>query len=296
MSIHPRSLAREILGHIHRMGHKEIARSYRGCLRLLLTGGGAGLITAGTVVLKSAILHSSLPAGLAALLIALDFVASFLVMQALGFKLATKQSTLLGAAVAAMRRTRRFAEEAVWGARTQLCGALGNLLVVIPAALAFGWAYRACTGAPFIDAETARALLTSLKPLQRGTLVYAAFTGCLLWWSTLAGAGLAHRFGAFSKARAAAGFNVCLGILLAGAPLLGKALRLPLDVRHFTLSGGYVALAVTTLGARGALEAGVVSALAGVLCIGFLNFSVGFLLAFVAASKLAYQPGEPDPG
>ena len=40
-----------------KMGQREMARTYRIALRILMTAGGAGLVTAGTVILKVIILH-----------------------------------------------------------------------------------------------------------------------------------------------------------------------------------------------------------------------------------------------
>lgn len=270
-----------LMDHLCRMGQREIAKSYRACLRILLAAGGAGFITAGTVIFKHVILHSSLSWLTCGILAALNFVASFLFMQLLGFRLATKQSSLLGAALA---RTERFRDELVWSFRTQSFSAFGNLAFVIPAIFAFHLIYLKFSGAPFLDPEAARSLLESLHPWKGGTLVYAALTGCILWWCTLFGAALANWLRPFSKTVASVGFNIILGFVLAFTPLLGRWLHIPLDVRHFTLSTGAAAIAVASLGFREALHAGLLPAALGVLCIGLLNFGVSAALAYAAAS------------
>ena len=47
---------------LSRMGQSEMARSYPGCLKILLAAGGAGLIAAGTVIFKTFLAHSNQPA------------------------------------------------------------------------------------------------------------------------------------------------------------------------------------------------------------------------------------------
>ncbi len=280
-----------VLDHLGKMGQREIVRSYSACIRLLFSAGGAGFITVGTVILKTRILHAPLNLLSAGLFSTINFAGSFLLMQAFGFRLATKQAPLLGAALARRLKQLRSSlacsallrNEMRWSFRTQFLSAFGNLAFVIPAAMGFHWIYAAMTGHVFLDPLLARKSLQSLNPLNSGTLVYAAFTGCLLWLCTLTGGALANRFKAFSKGTATAFFNISLGAVLAFAPLVCKGLGIPLDVRHFTLSGGMVALATASLGFRQAWNGGLLAAMGGVVSIGILNFSVSFALAFLSS-------------
>jgi site-specific recombinase len=281
------------LDHLSKMGSREIARSYSACLHLVLMAGGAGLITAGTVVLKMRILHASFGLFWEGSLIALNFIGSFFFMQVFGFRLATKIAPLVGTTLAKswteLRDTfgRRLIpssflkNEIAWGLRTQVFGALGNLAFVIVAAYAFHWIYILATGHAFLDQASARATLESLHPWRTATLPYAAFTGLLLWVSTLAAGATASWFRPFSKTTASALFNVFLGAFLAFTPVMGRALGVPLDVRHFTLSGGMVAISAATLGLKPALQVGLASAFMGTILIGFLNFTVSFGCAFL---------------
>ena len=266
------------------MGHHEAARSPAACLRTLLAAGGAGFITAGTVILKLLILHASLTLFRGGFFVALNFMISFIFIQIFNFKLATKQSSLFGAALGRRLRSFRagfdheiFRREMEWGLKTQAMSALGNLTFVIPVVYVFHLIFHST----FIDPATARIALQSLHPWKSASLPYAVFTGCLLWLCTFLGGAMANRFGRFSKTSATLFFNVFLGAALAFIPVLGKVLKIPLDVRHFTLSGGTVAVAATSLGFHKALDAGLISALFGVLWIGVLNFSVSFGLAFM---------------
>lgn len=279
-----------LLHHLGEMGRREIARTRATCLRTLVAAGGAGLITAGTVAFKISLFHDTFTWLAAYGLKALNFVASFLLIQLAGFRLATKQSPLFGAALGSRwsetapgAGRERFREEVGWGLRTQALSALGNLFCVIPAAFAFHWLYLIWAGAPFLDAKSAVSTLQSLHPWESATLAYAALTGGLLWLCTLWGGKLASRFGTFSGKLATVFFNILLGLGLAFVPMLGSWLAIPLDVRHFTLSGGTAAIAVASLGLSASVDAGLIPAFSGVLWIGILNFSVSFALAFLAS-------------
>lgn len=276
------------MGRLESMGRLEIARSLSACLKQVLSAGGAGLVTALTVLFKFSIIEASLTFIAGSFLSAVNFIGSFLLIQVFGFRLATKQSPLFGAALGRLRHVllgEDFTDEVHWTFRTQLASAIGNLLFVIPAAFIVGQGYFWVMGDPVVEVETAQYAIQSLNPWKTGTLLYATGTGIMLWFCSFAGSLTAHQLGFHSKRAANVLFNVFLGILLAGIPMLGKALHLPLDVRHFTLSGGAFALATSTLGWKEAWNAGLGSALVGVLAIGVLNFSVSFAIAFFFSKR-----------
>src|SRR5690606_33338262 len=104
-------------------------------------------------------------------------------------------------------------------------------------------------GAPFLDAETSAGVIASFDPLGSGTIFFAAFTGVLLWVSSLFAGWFEnwivyrrlpeaiehHRIGKrFGRARMAkmarflerqaAGFggSIALGTLLGMAPVFAK--------------------------------------------------------------------------
>src|SRR5262249_12052797 len=153
--------------------------------------------------------------------------------------------------------------------RSQLAAAIGNVACVVPAAIGFNALYRMQSGHNFLDAETAGKVLASFHPLESGTVPYAAFTGVLLWVSSLGAGWLenwavyrrlpesieSHRLGRRVGKRPLAwlahfiehnisgfGGNVSLGFLLGMVPVLGVFFGLPLDVRHVTLSTGSLTL------------------------------------------------------
>lgn len=308
--------------HLSKLGLREIARSGKDCAITLISAAGAGLITAATVVVKLWMAKLPLPLFAAALLLALNFVLSFCTMQWLGFRLATKQSPLFGAALGRLRRSLRrqaraedpliaqwrkgmisyqrmnerwklrfdrqralfafWRQELAYTLRTQALSAAGNLISVIGAALVFHLVIQWLQGTPFFSPGAAKAALESFDPLSSASLPYAALTGVLLWVCASFGAAIAHRLRPFSKSLSGLLSNVLLGAMLALVPMLGKWFGLPIDVRHFTLSGGTVTIAALSLGLQNALNAGLLAAAVGVVIIGALNFSVSFALAFAS--------------
>ena len=178
----------------------------------------------------------------------------------------------------------------------------------------------ACTGTTSSTSKTAQHTLESFDPLHSGTIFFAAFTGVLLWLSSL-GAGwlenwvtyrrlpeaiASHRLGAiFGRGTmrwiarklqhdvAGIGGNVAIGFLLGMTPVIGKFFGIPLEVRHVTLSTGSLALAACTLG-FGAPH--FWAAMAGIGCMLTLNFGVSFACAlFVALRARGDSPRRAAP-
>jgi site-specific recombinase len=196
--------------------------------------------------------------------------------------------------------------------RSQLAAAIGNVGLVIPAAIALDYAYVQKTGAHFLDAETAEYVVHSLHPTESGTVFYAALTGVLLWASSV-GAGwlenwavyrrlpeaiAEHRIRRFIGSRltgwvsrvftrniSGVGGNTTLGILLGMTPVAGKFFGLPLDVRHVTLSTGALTLAGSALGREAVMTPAYLAAAVGIVLIGSLNFGVSFVLALAVALR-----------
>jgi site-specific recombinase len=155
---------------------------------------------------------------------------------------------------------------------------------VILASILFHFVYRWTQGVNFLAPEMAHHVLESLNPIHSLTIPFAVFTGALLWLSTvLAGSveSWASRLGCTPKtARSMFGIsvNIFMGLLLGASPAIGAAIGIPLDVRHFTLSTGTLALAVCSLGSA-SIAQGLVMSLVGIAVIGLVNFSVTFALS-----------------
>lgn len=282
------------------IGEKYLVQSPKEYLTMVCRAGGAGLITAGTIVMKFAMASMSSSLFLGGALTTLNYVVSFLLMQVFGFKLATKQPSLTASTLVnrlksvqfhlhkpqkAQKALSEIVEDIAAIARSQMAAALGNFGFVIPASILFHFAYRWIQGGSFLSDPTALHALESLNPFQTLTIPFAIFTGALLWLSTVL-AGLvedwAIKAGYVDRgSRSLFGASSCvfLGLLLALAPTLGKAFGYPIDVRHFTLSTGSLTLAVCSLGISKAMAHGLLSSFFGVLLIGGFNFGISFVLS-----------------
>jgi site-specific recombinase len=215
------------------------------------------------------------------------------------------------------RRLREFVDEVASLTRSQVAAIAGNLVVVVPAALAVQGLWLLAGGGALPPAAKATATVSSLA-LLGPTPVYAAFTGVLLWfsavlsgwvenWSThrrLPGAiaghpRIVHALSAerghalarwFEDNVAGLGGNIALGFLLGMAPMIAGFFGLPLDVRHVTLATGSLAMAVATLGTGTLVTAAFWHAVAGIAATGALNLGVSFALALWVAIRSTGAP------
>jgi site-specific recombinase len=315
-------LARKIIERAGYTGEHYITATraeYRG---MMLSAAGGGVLTSLTASIKFVTSSSTLPLFVDGMLAGSNYALSFVVMQLLGFTLATKQPSMTAAALAATLRERQGQESAhqldelvtviARITRSQLAAVAGNLGLVIPASFAIDYLVRVNTGAPFLTAEKASYVLHSLHPLASGTVFYAAVTGVVLWSSSIVAGWVEnwavyrrlpeaiaqHRLGRyigqgrmlklselFSKHIAGLGGNIALGFLLGMTPVIGRFFGLPIDVRHITLSTSSLTFAACALGPIDALQEGAAAAMLGIGVIGLLNFGVSFALALLIALR-----------
>jgi site-specific recombinase len=320
MRTNVRLLARKIIERAGDTGEHYVTATRREYVRMLGSAAGGGALTAITCVVRFLTKWGHFPLFVDGALSAANYAASFIVMQLLGFTLATKQPSMtaahLAAAIGDKRRGYDRMDELVGMiariSRSQFAAACGNILMVIPAAFLVNLLVVTSSGADFLDPTTATGVIGSFHPLQSGTLFFAAFTGVLLWMSSI-GAGwidnwavyrrlpeaiAQHRWGRVVGrqrmvrvsqflAHNIAGFggNITLGILLGMVPVFATFFGLPLDVRHVTLSTGSLTLAACSLGPDVFYLASFQAACVGILFIGLLNFGVSFVLALAVAFR-----------
>lgn len=309
-------LARKVIERVGHSGEHYVTTTRREYWRMMASAAGGGALTALTVIGKFFAKWQHLAPFIDGMLASANYACSFLAMQFLGFTLATKQPSMTAAALAATIRDTRGAHQLdelinliARITRSQFAAACGNVLTVIPVAIAIDALFTANTGQHFLTDQAAKATVASFHPWNTGTIAFAALTGVLLWMSSL-GAGwlenwvtyrrlpdalAEHRVGARLVGRvtmirvanfvrnqsAGIGGNVTLGILLGMTPVIGSFFGLPLDVRHITLSAGSLAFAGSTLG-PGAIT---LAACGGIAAIGLMNFGVSFVLALAVALR-----------
>jgi site-specific recombinase len=310
-------LTRRIVESARRTGEHYITRDGSEYRAMLWSAAIGGTVTGGTVTFKLLTTGHGLPPFLEGLLASTNYAVSFVLIHFLHGTLATKQPAMTAATMAdhlnharERGRLRAFVGEVAALVRSQVAAILGNLTLVVPAALLLQ-ALLLLVGFGHLPApQHARKYIDDLS-LLGPTPLYAAFTGVLLWLSALF-AGWFENWAAFKRlpeaiARsrlvvrwfgaeraasratilennvAALGGNVSLGVLLGMVPVIALFFGLPLEVRHVTLSTGQLALASWSHGAGILAAAPFWLAVAGIVVIGFMNLTVSFALALVVA-------------
>jgi site-specific recombinase len=306
-------LARKIVERTGKTGEHYIANNpgeYWGMWKAAL---GGGLLTVATAAIKMKILVAGLPPFFDGLLAGTNYAISFLVLQALGLALATKQPSMTAATYARIvrmthgkERLEKLTEFISRISRTQLAAALGNLLTVSLGAVLFARLWIYWFSRPYLPASSSAHVYETLNPLASGTSLYAALTGVVLWISALAGGWVENfaiynrlpeaiadhpwglRLGVDRMRRAASIFernisgwstSIVLGYLLGFIPLVGHLFGVPLDVRHVTLSTGTLALAAASLGKDWLYRGWFLHTLFGIAVIFVLNLGVSFGIA-----------------
>jgi len=257
-------------------------------------------------------------------LASVNYAASFVFIQFAGLTVATKQPAMTAPALAARmkeldrpERMEAFIDDVVNLVRSQSASIFGNVFVVFPVAYVLGLLLAGVNMVP-VDAAKAAKTIDSLSLLGPSAF-FAAFTGVLLWFSSvLAGwvdnwfhyrrlgpaiAGhrrLAYVFGPSAMQRTAsfldreiAGLtaNISLGFLLGSVPVLLAFFGLPIEVRHVTLSSGQLAACVVVLGWSVMATSAFWLAVAGIAVIGVLNVGVSFALALQVAIRARDSSG-----
>jgi site-specific recombinase len=314
-----RLLARKVIERVGTTGEHYITATRGEWWKMLGSAGGGGVLTAGTAAGKFLIVWMKLPVLIEGILVACDYAGSFLLMQFMGFTLATKQPSMTAAALAdawrsadAAHRVDDVVSMIARMTRSQLAAAIGNVGLVIPAAIGLELWHRSLYGRSFLDEKAAAYVIHSLDVTEPSTIWFASLTGLFLWMASLGAGWLEnwavyrrlpdaieqHRLGrvvgrrtmryfsgVFRRQVAGAGGSISLGALLAFMPMIGKGFGIPIDVRHVTLSAGSLTLAGCALGWHHVRDPHFIAAAIGVLVIGVLNFVVSFLLALMVAMR-----------
>jgi len=313
-----RMLQRKIVDRQGRTGEHYVARSRREYGFIWLAAAGGGLLTVATVAIKLKVTHIGLPLFVEGLLSGLNYAVSFLLLQHFHLILATKQPAMTAATLASMIRSRdrserldRMVEFTVHICRSQFAAVMANVSVVFIGAFLFNFFWRLALGHSFLAEKEAQHVFETLSPVNSGTVFYAALTGAILWMAAMVGGWmdnwtvyhrlpqaiaehrLGERFGRRRMVRAAGivsrnvsgwATSISLGFLLGLAPVIGRFLGLPIDVRHVTLSSGSLAFAGSAL--QGWFTtAWFFWALAGVATMFVLNLGVSFFLSLYTATR-----------
>lgn len=300
-------------------GEHYITRTKEEYRKMLQAAGGGGALTALTVYIKVGILSMGLSGFMEGFFASLNYAISFLAIHLAGFTLGTKQPAMTAPAIAEKMKDVDSAEgmeglvtEIVHLIRSQVASILGNVMFVVPVVIAIDTVFHFLFGGHLMPVPKAEYSLKSVDILGPAVF-YAAFTGILLWLSSLF-AGWGDNWFALNSlrktlsrspslraifgrrgARNIAVFleknmsgilgNVSLGVLLGMVPEIMKFMGIPLDVRHVTLSSGSLAGAIPVLGADILQTWDFWRAVIGIFFIGAFNVMVSFGMALYMAIK-----------
>ncbi len=305
-------------------GEHYITRSRADYMAMLRQAAGGGAATALTTLGKFSLGALGLAAFWGGVWAGALYAASFVLIQRMHWTLATKQPAMTAPAMAAKLKdlgsgqaVEEFVDEVSHLVRSQVAAVIGNVGVVAPCVLLLCGAWAWLSGHSFLSRSEAAHVLQTLNLFTPSTLLFAAFTGVLLFASSLVagwaenffvlhrldsalrynprisawlGAGRAGRWATRARQHVS-GFaaNVSLGLMLGLLPPVLGFLGLGLAVRHVTLSTGQLAAAVAAYGFGALHEPAVwqamLSCAAALPLIAACNLLVSFFLAFRLALR-----------
>ena len=316
ISASTRRLARSVVERTGRAGKHYIAQNTVQWGVMGLGAVLAGVITSFTALFKyslAAMIHAPL---LLAIAHSLNYVVSFLLMQAGGFLLASKMPAVTAATlVDAMEdpaKDHMASLQAI--SKTQFIVTISNLVGAVPASIAIDRIFNAVRGHPFLPEPAAEHGIRMLFPLTSMTILFAIITGVFLWLSSLATGWTAnylalHRMGSaisnslrirakLGPERAAKLANwvkhhapgsvgyIVLGFLLGAVPIIFELFGIPLEVRHVTLAAASLGYALDASRLYGQLHwQDAVLAFSGIALVGVLNIVTSFVLSFLLAVR-----------
>ena len=282
---------------------------------------GGGIISF-VAIIKNLLTAVELPIFWHGFVYSANYSIGFLLIDATGSTLATKQPAFTASAVASSLDTKgntykpnlyNLAVTVARVSRSQIASFTGNLLVVFPGTYLLAWLYYIITKTKIIEGEKAMAMLESQHPWHSLSLLYACNTGVFLflsgiiagyvqnkilygrigerlknhpWWRTSATPEKRLRRVNFIEKNAGTIIgNISLGFMLGMSTIVQKIVGIPFDIRHITISAGNVSIALYGLGIKNVPITYLITIFMGVLAIGLLNFLVSFSLAFIVAVR-----------
>lgn len=311
--------ARKVVERAAETGEHYITRTRGEYRKMIANAAGGGALTALTVYIKVGIVAMGLSNFMEGLFASINYSLSFIGIHLAGFTLATKQPAMTAPAIAEKmndvdteKGLDALVDEIVHLIRSQVAAVFGNIICVIPVAILIDLFSFYVFGSHIMGTAKAEYAHKSIN-IFGPAMLYACFTGVLLWLSSIA-AGWGDNWFALNSlrktlsrspalkaifgprgARQIARFlesnmsglmgSISLGVLLGMMPEILKFIGLPLDVRHVTLSTGSLAAALPVLGIKFLSSWEFIQACVGILAIGACNLGVSFGLALLVAVK-----------
>ena len=300
-------------------GEHYITRTRGEYFAMVGNAAGGGAVIALTTLIKFGLHALALSAFWGGFLAGVNYAISFVLIQMLHFTVATNQPAMTAPAMAAKLKemdnvagVEEFVDKVTYLVRSQVAAVLGNVLVVLPAALGLAWLWAWASGVPVLDEAHALQTLDSLHTFGPSAL-FAAGTGVLLFLSSII-AGWTENWFVLRRLDSAIRYNprithflgktraqhwsrflrdnlsgltanISLGFMLGLVPAFAAFFGLGLEVRHVTLSAGQIAIAAAGLGLDVIHLNAFWWAMATLPVLGALNVGVSFYLAFLVALR-----------
>lgn len=312
-------LSRKISERTAETGEHYITRTKEEYIKIIKSAFGGGVVTTFTTLLKFMISAIGLTGFFLGFTAGLNYAISFLIIHFAHFTLGTKQPSMTAPALAekmhAIRKPealQKLVDEIIDVIRSQVAAVLGNVIGVLPFTILVAWLWQLVFARPLLGSEKALQVIQDFSILGP-TPIYAAFTGVLLWSSSIfagwvdnwfalhqLGSALSHnrrlsfiigdvrarQFAVFMKKNISGiAANVSLGFLLGLTPSIMQFFGIPLDVRHVTLSSGSITAAAMSLDPHNFPVKEFWLGVLGIASMGFLNITVAFALALFVAIR-----------
>jgi site-specific recombinase len=315
-------IAYQIAEHKGTKGNKYITASPAEYRSMFVSAMGGGAWVCIVVLVKNILTKIEMPLFWHGFFYSINYSAGFVIIEETHATLATKQPAFTASAVASSLDTRKnntqpnlynLAVTVAKVSRSQIASFAGNLIVAFPGTFLLAWLYHIITGTKMLEGAAAYATLEDQHPWHSLSLLYACNAGFFLFLSGIIAGFVQNKIQyshigerlvthpllrlSFSTERLNkiahyiekhAGSiigNIALGFFLGMSGTIGKIFGIPFDVRHITIASGNTAIAVYGIGLMHISLIYLLTIILGVLAIGFFNFLISFLLAFLVAVK-----------
>lgn len=313
-------LTRKIVERAGEKGQHYIAATAGERKDLFIAATWAGVLTAFTAIFKYLISIVYFPLFFEGFFFFVNYAISFLIMQKWHLALSSKQPAYMASALArkfeAFKKSKELHDisfEIRKIMNSQLITTVGNLLWVVPIAVALDWIWFFISGNHIMTPSESLLVFDKHNPFTSLTIPFAFLTGIILWFSSVI-SGWVENWIVFRDIPEAiransvlqkimspaqvntvsdnfAGTiggisgNLSIAFFLAAPVIIGKFIAIPLDIRHVTLSTGTITLAFNSLGWN-IIEywPHMLNMALSITVIGFLNFSVSFYCALRMAA------------
>lgn len=312
-------LTRKIVERAGNKGDHYIADTAKEKRKLFVAASWAGVLTAFTAIIKYWIGAGNLPYFFEGFFFFINYAVSFLLMQYWHLALSSKQPAYTASALSRkfedFKITRELSDiilEVKKISYSQFLAFIGNFLWVVPLVYLFDLFHRFGFGNAIMSEKDAYLTISKHSIFTSMTLIYAAFTGVLLWLSSVI-AGWTENWIVYRNIPALidqskaintilgqkktqsfseslpgilSGVAGCLSIsfFLAAPIIIGKIFGIPLDIRHVTLAAGTVTLAISSISPGLDQWYIYVDMLISITVIGILNFGISFYCAIRMAA------------